>query len=176
MDAADRERIEAQLADLERRQAKLATTIQLLVGKLDALSRVVEAGADRPTPVPRGDAPAVQPPGAEELAAWVNWLVVTYELVDIPPCWPRHAALVAEFDALWLAWFETVGQGQGGLAATQWHDTLNRTVARIHDPRWGRWRRCLDNGHKDPPPQSPFDGDPAPQIATVYNPPSRRRG
>jgi len=37
-----------------------------------------------------------------ELHVWVSWFVDRYHLADeLPPCWPRHPALVDELNALW---------------------------------------------------------------------------
>ena len=37
-----------------------------------------------------------------ELQVWVSWFVDRYHLADeVPPCWPRHPALVDELNALW---------------------------------------------------------------------------
>ena len=37
-----------------------------------------------------------------ELHVWVSWFVDRYHLADeVPPCWPRHPALVDELSALW---------------------------------------------------------------------------
>jgi hypothetical protein len=37
-----------------------------------------------------------------DLGKWVSWFVDRYHLADVvPPCWPRHPALVDELIALW---------------------------------------------------------------------------
>ena len=37
-----------------------------------------------------------------DLGNWVSWFVDRYHLADVvPPCWPRHPALVDELIALW---------------------------------------------------------------------------
>ena len=37
-----------------------------------------------------------------DLHVWVSWFVDRYHLADdVPPCWPRHPALVDELIALW---------------------------------------------------------------------------
>ena len=37
-----------------------------------------------------------------DLGDWVSWFVDRYHLADdVPPCWPRHPALVDELIALW---------------------------------------------------------------------------
>ena len=37
-----------------------------------------------------------------ELQVWVSWFVDRYHLADeVPPCWPRHPALVDELKGLW---------------------------------------------------------------------------
>jgi hypothetical protein len=38
----------------------------------------------------------------DDLHVWVSWFVDHYHLADeLPPCWPRHPALVDELNALW---------------------------------------------------------------------------
>ena len=77
---------------------------------------------------------------------WVQWLVARYELLNIPDCWTHHGALVEELDALRIGWLDTIGRGQDGLAAVQWHDYFARTLERF-DRRW-RARNCEDT-HRD---------------------------
>ena len=82
----------------------------------------------------------------QELVTWVQWLVTRYELNNIPECWTKHGALVEELDALRIGWLDTIGKGQRGLAATQWHDYFSRALERF-DRRW-RALNCED-AHRD---------------------------
>lgn len=68
-------------------------------------------------------------PQAEEelwtqLKDWVGWLRSRYPLAKkIPPCWPKHAEIVEELTALWLAWQHAYTDPDAPLtAAADWHD------------------------------------------------------
>lgn len=40
-----------------------------------------------------------------DVATWTEWAIATFRLTKwLPPCWPRHPALVEEAQALWLLW------------------------------------------------------------------------
>jgi len=42
-----------------------------------------------------------------ELAKWVDWLHITYDLrpnMRVPTCWPAHRGVAEELAALWAAW------------------------------------------------------------------------
>jgi hypothetical protein len=129
------------LTTVEVQQEQLAETVR---GLAATVRRVAGTGPAGP-----GRAPGAGPVEGGELVEWVSWLVGRYEL-DIVPCWPRHGALVEELDALRIGWHDTIGKGQGGLAAMQWHDGLVRVVERI-DNRWAK--ACIDGSHRvqDPP-------------------------
>jgi hypothetical protein len=123
---------------LRRHVAKLAFTLRQLTGTVARL-----AGApDHDGAEDRRDSTIAD----EELVAWVQWLVARYELDNIPDCWSHHGALVEELDALRVGWLDTIGKGQGGLAAMQWHDYFGRALERV-DRRW-RARNCEDT-HRD---------------------------
>lgn len=158
-------RTDQRLDELELQSDRVGAAVRALTATVSELAGV---GGGRATGSDGSD--AVPLPTGEELTAWVAWLIEHYELVDIPPCWPRHGVLVEEFDALRVAWLDSIGRGAGGLAAANWHDALGRALGRIHDPRWGRWRRCLDYDHQDPPPVPEADGDPADRIGVRYLP------
>lgn len=154
------------LAELERQYEKVGATIRAITATVAELAGV---GGDRAASPGANDAAPL--PTGEELTTWVAWLIEHYELDEIPPCWPRHGALVEEFDALRVAWLDSIGRGAGGMAAVTWHDALGRALGRIHDPRWARWRRCLDYDHEDPSPAPATVGDPAETIGARYLPP-----
>jgi hypothetical protein len=163
--------VEGRLDDLDRRQEKAVRAIKLLVDKVDSLGRILTRLSDGVAARPAGHSDTQRAPiESDDLANWVSWLIAHYELSGIPACWPRHGGLVAEFDALRGAWVESVGQGPGGMAAVQWHDALGRFVARVHDPRMGRFGHCLDFGHKDPPGPPTPDGDPTERTAPTDQP------
>jgi hypothetical protein len=157
---------ERRLGELESQYERVGATLRALTSSVADLTRV---GGDRPAGSATGD--AVPLPTGEELTSWVAWLIEHYELEEIPQCWPRHGGLVEEFDALRIAWLDSIGRGAGGLAAAHWHDALGRALGRIHDPRWARWRRCLDYGHQTPEPAPAADGNPAETIGARYLPP-----
>lgn len=110
----------------------------VLAGTVARLAGATSAGVDQPT---AGSDPGGTPDG-EDLVAWVQWLVTRYELDNIPEWWAQHGALVEELDALRIGWLSSMGRGQGGIAAMQWHDYFGRTLVRI-DRRW-RSRNCED--------------------------------
>jgi hypothetical protein len=82
------------------------------------------------------------------LTSWVDWLVVRYQLDDnLPDCWYRHGAIVAELDALRAAWngayLDAAARPADG---AYWHELLNRAMTRIHE--WDRYG-CAAGTHHD---------------------------
>lgn len=71
-----------------------------------------------------------------DLSAWVGGLISTYRLSAIvPPCWPKHLALVEELTALWLAWTNAWESGMDPSGPTNWHYSLDLALGRIQH-RW----------------------------------------
>jgi hypothetical protein len=64
----------------------------------------------------------------QELAAWVDWLLSTYDLRPsraVLPCWPAHLGIAEELAALHIAWraaAKTVGSPKPSDALIYWHD------------------------------------------------------
>lgn len=159
---------------IEAEQAKLTETILSLVATvrrfapetpgLSALRPLAEAHA--------GEVPGGGPGDSQELVAWVRWLTDRYELgATLPACWPRHGELVEELAALWVGWRDTIGAGQGGTAALQWHDYLGRALDRIER----RWRVCTDGTHRTREPadwlaEGPDGADELDLTATRFRP------
>ena len=82
--------------------------------------------------------PAKAAAAQTELAAWVRWLVGSYQLTDlIPPCWARHDPLAEELAGFYVAW-QTVwadrGRYDGGIL---WHEQLGKAL----DGRFTSWLR-----------------------------------
>jgi hypothetical protein len=128
---------------LRRDVAKLSTTVRALSTTVARLAGAAPIGPDEPE---ADDGTGRVDVTGEDLVAWVQWLVARYELDNVPDCWTQHGALVEELDALRIGWLDTIGKGQGGLAAMQWHDYFGRTLERF-DRRW-RARNCEDT-HRD---------------------------
>jgi hypothetical protein len=128
--------------ELRRHVAKLSTTVRILSGSVARLSGTPPVDFDQAHAGERTHGGVA----GEELVEWVQWLVARYELDNVPDCWTQHGALVEELDALRIGWLDTIGKGQGGLAAMQWHDYFGRTLERF-DRRW-RARNCEDT-HRD---------------------------
>ena len=78
----------------------------------------------------------------QELAAWVLWLVVTYNLHDtVPPCWAGHDGLAEEMAGLYLGWCGAwSGKDARPDAVLIWHEQLARLKSRVGD--WGRGEQC----------------------------------
>lgn len=122
----------------------------------DELDRLAATLADvQKVLAPTSDAPAVDGPGVvawndratpqqwHDLAAWVDWLIETYEFraeARIYPCWPAHPGVVEELAALWDAWRDAAGRAVAdgappgdNDALAFWHDRyLAPTVHRLH--------------------------------------------
>ena len=77
-----------------------------------------------------------------ELAAWVRWLVGSYQLTDvIPPCWDRHDAVAEELAGLFVAWQVAWADRGRSDGVVGWHEQLAKAL----DGRligWLRGARC----------------------------------
>ncbi|MFD9631960.1 hypothetical protein [Streptomyces violascens] len=91
-----------------------------------------------------------------ELAVWVDWLRVTFELHNqIPPCWYRHSPVVEHLTALYAGWLRTyAGEQTPGreLAEADWINTLHNFVPRL------QLAACANGRHQDPPARVPEPG------------------
>ncbi|MBS3177212.1 MULTISPECIES: hypothetical protein [unclassified Pseudoclavibacter] len=78
-----------------------------------------------------------------ELAKFVRWVVVRYELDSIPECWHLHGALVEELSALKSAHIASFDAGDSGIGPIGWHERFHLAQQRIKE-----WYRgdCRD-GH-----------------------------
>jgi hypothetical protein len=155
---------------LETVESHIRTIAWGVTHETDALKRAVEelrgrVGASPPV------APA-EPPRAwvdsatahewRELAAWVDWLLGTYDLQPsraVLPCWPAHPGVAEELAALHAAW-------RAAAAKTGRSSTPNDALIHWHD-RWlhpfllrqredFQIRGCED-GHKPLRPLRPTD-------------------
>ena len=132
--------------ELAAGQAKLAETIQVLAATVRRIAEGLAPSGGGLRLTADGIDPSRDPADDPALIEWVCWRVERYELGDIlPACWPQHGPIVEELHALNLGWLDAIGDGQSGIAATQWHDYLHRALERIDGPRW---RTCLDGNHR----------------------------
>ena len=66
-----------------------------------------------------------------EVAKRREWLVVTYEIEDWPPCWEAHHGLVFETDAL-LRWHRFAAGAESPAGEWfGWHEGLDRFRERV---------------------------------------------
>lgn len=147
-DLADRlEEVQAAVGKLTANHRSLAATVR---------RRLVTGQSPDSGAVEQLDAEAL--PEGEELVAWVRWLTERYQQVGaiLPACWPKHGQLVEELDALRVGWRDTIGAGEGGMAAMQWHDLFGRALERIEY----RWRVCSDGTHREGVPADWLAGGP----------------
>lgn len=85
------------------------------------------------------------------LRAWVDWLIVAYELVDEwPECWYRHKAAVNELLALQQWHAAALGEQPAASQLALWHDGLARVRDRAIRPLL---QSCHATGHVDPTPE-----------------------
>lgn len=81
------------------------------------------------------------------LRAWVDWLVVAYEMCDEwPECWYRHMAIVNELIALQRWHAAASAEDPPGSQLAQWHDGLARVRDRVIRPVL---QSCHSTGHVD---------------------------
>ncbi len=69
--------------------------------------------------------------GPTRFAEWVDWLSEIYYLPGLREQVNKNSAIVAELTALHFAYQSTSDPKAPGNARAQWHDTLQRTVARL---------------------------------------------
>ena len=98
----------------------------------------------------------------EDLIDWVDRFLLTYELTEIPPCWPAHGGVVEELAALRGAWRVLMWRTDGKTAPqdietpAQWHDRIMvPTLHRIENSYYPV-RSCRE-GHRTPAPARPAD-------------------
>ncbi|MEU8526634.1 hypothetical protein AB0C77_13740 [Streptomyces sp. NPDC048629] len=88
-----------------------------------------------------------------ELATWVDWLRVTFELHNnIPGCWYRHPSAVEHLTALYLGWVRTYAGPQEpgrGLGEAEWINTLHALIPRLSLPA------CATSHEPSPPRAAP---------------------
>jgi hypothetical protein len=97
-----------------------------------------------------------------ELREWVDWYNDRYGVAAdsrIPGCWYRHAPVVEELTAVWIAWKAAYyGHKAPVDAPAYWHERiLWPTFERITKRQWGMVN--CGAGHKDPRPQSASSTD-----------------
>ncbi|MFE5835828.1 hypothetical protein [Arthrobacter sp. NPDC056493] len=88
------------------------------------------------------------------LAAWVRWLVATYQLTTsvVPDCWWRHSEIVAELYALQRAELASYGSDDSGFGPLAFHERLPHAVERLRTHT--RTAGCVGlQAHKDPTPR-----------------------
>jgi len=85
------------------------------------------------------------------LAAWVHRLIDRYDLGEtIPGCWRQHGPITEELAALRTAWHGAyTDPAARPFDAAHFHDTLERTLARIRD--WDR-TGCARGTHREQGP------------------------
>jgi hypothetical protein len=89
------------------------------------------------------------------LAAWVRWLVGTYQLTTsvVPDCWWRHSEIVAELYALQRAELASYGGDDPGFGPLAFHERLPHAVERLRTHT--RTAGCVGlQAHKDPTPRT----------------------
>ena len=85
-----------------------------------------------------------------ELARFVRWIVVRYDLDLIPECWHLHGALVEELSALKSAHDASFDATDSGVGPIGWHERFHQAQQRIkewyrgecrggHQPGVTRW-------------------------------------
>jgi len=97
--------------------------------------------------------PAERRERLRELADWVDWLRVTFELHhQIPPCWYRHPPVREHLTALYMGWLRTYAGERAPdreLAEADWINTLHGFLPRL------RLAACATGTHEAPPPLPP---------------------
>ena len=87
-----------------------------------------------------------------DVTAWTEWAIGTFRISRwLPPCWPRHPALVEEAQALWLMWCEA-WMGVDPTSPVQFLYQLDTALHRIET----RWQiPCTLDTHTEPTPIKP---------------------
>ncbi|GAA5192313.1 hypothetical protein GCM10023346_13990 [Arthrobacter gyeryongensis] len=88
------------------------------------------------------------------LAAWVPWLVATYQLTTsvVPDCWWRHPEIVAELYALQRAEQVSYATDDAGFGPLAFHERLPHAVERLRNHT--RTAGCVGlQVHKEPAPR-----------------------
>lgn len=139
-------------AQFRERLRTLTGDIADLRERLDSIVTVLADTAATPAPGQvAGDWDSMtrqQATGAwQQLTAWVDWLIRSYELhEDIPNCWYRHRALLEELNALCLAWLgANSARGAGPSDRIYWHEHLERALLRLRE--WNI-RGCTGDTHR----------------------------
>jgi hypothetical protein len=68
----------------------------------------------------------------DDFISWVEWVIETYRLMNIPPCWPEHPGAVQELAALFF--FRRSAERQVATWANgleMWHSSLAAASERI---------------------------------------------
>jgi len=127
----------AQPASDDELFAEIAEQLRELRGRIDDLAPTGDGDPDDDQPGPE-DVPTSDRYRLErrpddtsagrmhlELAAWVQWLVPTYQLADeVPPCWERHDAVCEELAGLWVAWAGAWSGLERSDQVVTWHSQL----------------------------------------------------
>ncbi|KRE72659.1 hypothetical protein [Arthrobacter sp. Soil762] len=85
------------------------------------------------------------------LAAWVRWLVATYQLTTsvVPDCWWRHSEIVAELYALQRAELASYASDDSGFGPLAFHERLPHAIERLRTHT--RTAGCVGlQKHKEP--------------------------
>ena len=155
---------------LEAVESQIRTIAWGVTQETDELKRAVEELRGRVSASPPAS-PAAQPRAWvdsatardwRELAAWVDWLLGTYDLQHsraVLPCWPAHRGVAEELAALRTAWraaaAKTGSSSTPNDALIHWHDRwLHPFLLRQRENF--QIRGCED-GHKAVRPLSPTD-------------------
>ncbi|MFH5879449.1 hypothetical protein [Arthrobacter sp. NA-172] len=88
------------------------------------------------------------------LAAWVRWLVATYQLTTsvVPDCWWRHPEMVAELYALQRLEQVSFSADDAGFGPLAFHERLPHAVERLR--MHSRTAGCVGlQAHKEPTPR-----------------------
>ena len=91
-----------------------------------------------------------------QLAAWVDWLVNTYEPPTqvIPPCWYAHPAQLEDLGHLWTGWLITRHPLSGvGMIGLDWDTRREHTFQRLRETVAATG--CTSRQHNPPPPAMP---------------------
>ena len=91
-----------------------------------------------------------------QLAAWVDWLVNTYEPPTqvIPPCWYAHPAQLEDLGHLWTGWLITRHPLSGvGMIGLDWDTRREHTFQRLRETVAATG--CTSRQHNPTPPTCP---------------------